>query len=218
MVLGDHELPVLHASHSLLFPGGRLPFVPRSHEQLEALIAAVDSDVAPVAALLAIRDTDSGDVRPDSLHDVGTTVRVVQFGRQRCCRRWIAELEAVDRVRVIAYPRLEPFMIARCIQLVDRPEDEAMLHALGSAITNIATQMNARFPDCMHTQRALARLREVRLPHEIGGAVSSLLLHVPIADLQRVLETEPLSARLEAVVGHLHAFQAHDLGRLVFMN
>ena len=217
MIVGDHELPVLHATHSLLFPGGRLPFIPTSHEQLEALIAAVDSDVAPLAALLAIRDTDSDDA-PDSLHDVGTAVRVVRFGRQRCCRRWIAELEAVDRVRVTSYPQLEPFMIARCIPLVDRPEDAAMLHALGSAITNIAMQMNERFPDCMHTQQAATRVREVRLPHEIGGAVASLLLHVPIADLQRVLETEPLSARLEAVVGHLHALQARDLGRAVFLN
>ena len=201
MLVGDHDLPVLHATHSLLLPGGRLPFMPRSQEQLDALIAAVDSDVSPVAALLAVRDGDA-------LHDVGTMVRVVRFGRQRCCGRWIAELDAIDRIRVTAYRQLEPFTIARCSPLVDRAEDAAVLHALAVAIADLAMLMNERFPECVHVQRVMGRLREARLPEQRGGAVAGLLLQAPIADLQEVLETEPLSARLEAVLGHLHAFLA----------
>lgn len=65
--------------------------------------------------------------------------------------------------------------------------------------------MNLLFPECQHNMRTQARLRAVRGPEELPAAVWDLLRGLSVAEQQRLLETEPLSARLEATLAALQA-------------
>jgi Lon protease-like protein len=152
------------------------------------------------------------DPDPGELYEVGTFATVEWVGRQPCCGQWAARIEGHRRVRAVEYLHTEPFLRARCVLLSEPPEDGFWLRALTAAIADLAERMNRRFPECVHTQRSLARIRQVHLPAEYCGAVGELLLHLPLEEQQRLLETEPLSARLEAVLGHLHAFVGHVAG------
>ena len=89
-----------------------------------------------------------------------------------------------------------------CPEHDDQP---SKVEALTSAINEVVLRANHLFPSCAHIHRAVTRLREGPLPTENTGAVCDLLFHLSVANRQRLLETEPLSARLAGTLDSLHS-------------
>ncbi|MGZ3442314.1 MAG: LON peptidase substrate-binding domain-containing protein [Polyangia bacterium] len=141
---------------------------------------------------------------PFAACSIGTVARILSFGRQPCCQRWVADLEGQARVRVDDWLGPEPFREARCTRLVNSVTDPS-LHGLASAIHAEARRLHDLFPDCVHARRAVERLTKRGGPGHLPGAIGDLLLHLSVPERQRLLELEPLGARLEATLASLHA-------------
>ncbi len=204
-ILKPDTLPVLSMVRTVLFPGMRCAIVLATDRARAALEATVSNNQPRAVAIFATRAGETINPEPRDLYEIGAAARVHRRVRLRCCGRWIAELEGIARVRSVDYVRAEPFREAQCEPIPDPSEESSLLVGLATAIRNAATEMHEALPRCEHVRRALAATHLVRGPQDFPGAVYELLLHLGVEDRQRLLETEPLSARLEATLREIHA-------------
>ncbi len=145
---------------------------------------------------------DSPDDGVAQLHSVGTLALVRRAGEGRCCGRLVADLEGIARVRVACFTRLEPYREASCA-LLSSASAEIDGHRLALQVRTVAGRIHGHFQRCVHVSEAAARLVESSTPEEVLGAVGGLLFHLQTFQRQQILELEPLSARLEAVLFEL---------------
>jgi Lon protease-like protein len=205
--LDEHVHPVLATRQLVLFPAMRCRVHIASDRARSAIEAALERNDRFIAVLTSFADSVA-EPAPSHLAAIGTVARVSNFDWTSCCRRWVVNVEGVARIRTTSWLRQEPFREARCVHLVDSVAD-ASLYGLVSAIHDIARRLYRSVPDCVHTGTAMERLAESASPTYLPGAVAGLLRNLPTRARQRLLETEPLSARLEATLAALHARLAH---------
>jgi ATP-dependent Lon protease len=146
--------------------------------------------------------------KPGALYLIGTLASVSKIGRAPCCGRRVAWLEGLRRVRSRA-----DVASSSCVEVVfdllpDPPEEAGRLCGLAAALRDTASRMRERFPGCVHTEEAMVQAHQARFPDQFPGVVSGLLMHVPVARQQEILETERLGARLEAALGEIHGYLA----------
>jgi hypothetical protein len=120
----------------------------------------------------------------------------------------VVHLEGLGRIRCHSLLHTEAAVEARFERLLDTPEDARTLVGLTSALKDAARRMSHCFPGCRHTREALSRASDVESPDQFPGAVSGLLRHLPVEAQQRLLESEPLTTRLEGALGEIHAYLA----------
>jgi Lon protease-like protein len=199
--LEERAYPVLATSQLVLFPAMRCTVGLANARALLAIEAALRSSGGLIAVLMSGADSRF-EPAAELLHAVGSVGRALSLGWRSCCGRWVVELEGVARVRRSVWLRHEPFREGRFAHL---PEpDDPSLPGLALAIHAVARSLRQSAPRCVHTRRAVERLAEVVAPAELPGAASELLFHLPARARQCLLETEPLSARLEMTVAALH--------------
>lgn len=203
-------VPALSLGRTVLFPGMRSGAVLQGARAWAALEAAVERTRALLAVFAARVGSRPGacspaDSQADPFFDLGTLARVTGVVQSSApCQHWIAEFEGLARVRCLSEVRREPFWEVRIATLRDPDEDPRKIRSVVEAIREAAQEANELFPCCWHTLRAMERLDEVRDPALIPGAVIDLLLALAPQERQRLLETEPLGARLEAVLFQIH--------------
>jgi ATP-dependent Lon protease len=193
-------LPAVSLLRTVFFPGMRCPVLLQGERACAALRAALEGTPGRAVAVFAAQPGAGPDAGPEQFCRIGTIARVNEPSRRPCCGRWTAVFEGLARVRSIAYVRAEPFREVRWELLEEAAEDTSLLHGMVAAIGEAARELNRIFPNCEHTLRAVARLRDLGSPDELPGAVIDLLQHLPTPERQRLLETDPLSARLEATI------------------
>ncbi len=194
------EAPVIVAGKLVLFPHMRCSVHLRTPHSESALRAAHAAG-RPVAVFA--NRFDSPDEGVGQIHAVGTLAVVRHVGRHPCCGRPAADLRGVARVRLSAWTRREPPREARCTVMPLATEVAIDAHRLALEIRNVAGRIDHRFQRCQHTREAASRLAESSGPEEVLGAVGGLLFHLQTFQRQQLLELEPLSARLEAVLFEL---------------
>ena len=202
-------LPVLGIAHAVLFPGMRCSVALVNARARAAVDEALESASAEFA-VVAARPGSFLDPDPHELFDVGTLAAIHAVVHRPCCGRLVADIETRERVRVVAWTRDVPFREASCEVLVDPDEDRVQLRQLAQAIVDATRQLHSLFPTCRHTLRSVAAARAAQGPEAFPGVVSELLQHIPLPELQALLERSPLSARLEATLAELRTRLAHS--------
>lgn len=203
-------VPTLSLGRTVLFPGMRSASVLQGARAWATLEASVERTRALLAVFAARVGSTPGacfpaDLQVDPFFDVGTLARVTGVVQSSApCQHWIAEFEGLARVRCLSEVRRDPFCEVRIAVLRDPNEDPRKIQSLVAAIREAAQEANELFPCCWHALRAMERLGEVRDPALIPGAVIDLLLALSSQERQRLLETEPLSTRLEAALFQIH--------------
>ena len=194
-------IPVLGAMGAVLFPGMRCGILLASGHAMAAVRAVLEG---PPKGRIAVFATRSSNPRArDDLYSVGTIAQIVSLTKRRCCGRWVANLRGAERARSLEYVRWEPFREAHVEQLVESADEPLVVEALASAVRRAVIQLHDRKPRCLHASRARAAVLASHKASELAGAVSDLLVHLPIEDHQRLLEAEPLAAQLGEVLAHV---------------
>jgi Lon protease-like protein len=167
----------------------------------------------PSTGQIAVFATRTSDPRErDDLYSIGTIAQIVSLTKRRCCGRWVANVRGVQRARSLECVRREPFREANVEPLAESVGQPLVVEALASAVRRAVTQLHARRPRCQHASRARAAMQASHPAPELAGAVVDLLMQLPIAEHQRLLEAEPLAAQLEEVLAHLHSLLARVEG------
>lgn len=201
--MGVAQVPVLTPGSLVLFPAMRCLVHLTSIEALAAVRAASEPIGGGWIAIFA--------ARPDIGHNrVGTLARVEEPSKVGCCDRWTVSVDGLQRVQARAFLPGGAFLQVRCEPLPEVPEDPLRFLCLADAITEAVRQMAGLFPRCRHTTTTLARVRDGVRPSDLPGVVQDLLLALPIDDRQALLETDPLSTRLDRTLGALHGLIAES--------
>ena len=194
------EAPVVVAGKLVLFPHMCCTVHLRTPESESAMRTA--HAVRRPVAVFANR-FDSPDEGVGQMHAIGTLALVRDIGRHPCCGRAAAELRGIARVRITAWTRYQPPRQASCSVMPLGADAEIDARRLALEIRNVAGRIRQQFQQCLHTREAAHRLAESNGPEEVLGAVGGLLFHLQTFQRQQILELEPLSARLEAVLFEL---------------
>ncbi len=195
-------LPVLTDMATVLFPGMRWSLPLRENHHCSTIRSAVASHDG-VLAVFTARAKKTASNRYN-LYEVGTLARVTNLVRCSCCGEATAQIVGLRRVRAISFADKDDFHLVGFTPIADHSEDPETIGALVSAVRDAATTMNRLFPRCRYTTRANEYGRMVNAPEDLLGAIIDLLFYLPVAERQRLLEMDPLSARLEWA---LHEFQ-----------
>ena len=202
-------VPVLSTAGTVVFPGMRCLVRLRTPRALAAVRRALASrDPAPIA-VFAVRERRSPEAA-DDLFDVGAAVRVLGGGALDDGGAWAAEIAAVGRVRAVTFVEFGDHLAAELEALDDPPESHAALGALSTALRDASLKMAQRFPACARTRRAVSRVLSTDDASGLAGAAAGLIAHLAVATRQQILQTAPLSARLEAILCEIHTHLAID--------
>lgn len=201
--LRSEIVPILESGQLVLFPGMHCTVQLGSPSSKAALRAARERPELTVAVFASRLDADRHG-GADHLHRVGTLARATDRGPCPRCGRHLAEIVGTARVRMDGWRQLEPFRAACCHVLDGSQAIDADVRRLAFLVSALTDRIHRLFPGCAHTRRASERLASTHSPDEIVGAVGGLLLHLPTVERQRLLELEPLGARLEEVLLALH--------------
>lgn len=199
-------IPVLGAMGAVLFPGMRCGILLASGPALAAVRAVLEG---PPKGGIAVFATRAANPRGrEDLYSVGTIAQIVGLTKRRCCGRWVVNLRGAGRARALEYVRWEPFREADVEPLVESAEEPLIVDALASAVRRAVTQLHDRKPRCLHAMRAHEAVLASSRASDLAGAVSDLLVHLPLQENQRLLEAEPLTAQLGEVLAHVRALLA----------
>lgn len=184
-------LPAMGLLHAVLFPGMHCSILVVNPRALAALRASMNAK-RPIA-VFAQRVGDLLDPEPSDLYQVGTAARVVDLAQGRGDGRWIAELYGLRRIRSLSYTARNPFRAVRYVSIAGRT---TCSRAAQQTAKEIADALMWATPHQVRRIRAL--VFAARRPDAVPGAASELFGSV--AEQQSLLETEPLTARLDAVL------------------
>lgn len=146
---GDREiLPTLTLYQSVLFPGMRCRVELATVRAYGAVVEATRSLGEKAVAVFAARGALPRDPGLDQLFEVGSVARVLSLQRLPCCHRFIAELEAVARIRSDAHLREQPFRLASVRRLPEPEQDRVLVESLTRAVQDGARRIASRSPHC----------------------------------------------------------------------
>ncbi len=198
---GDREiLPTLTLYQSVLFPGMRCRVELATVRAYGAVVEATRSLGEKAVAVFAARGALPRDPGLDQLFEVGSVARVLSLQRLPCCHRFIAELEAVARIRSDAHLREQPFRLASVRRLPEPEQDRVLVESLTRAVQDGARRIASRSPHCMNARRALWRLQQIADPIKIPGVAMDLFPDLSLPEQQRALELNSLVERLDFVL------------------
>lgn len=196
--------PVVCIPKMVLFPGTRLAFRSNEPRLFEAVEWAMN-ETGGYLAIFACRSTEYVCDMPGETYEVGTLARVLEFRDRTPCGCTIAEVKGLVRIKALEFLRHSPFPIA-VVQPIWVPyECPCELEPIAAAIRTAVASIRERYPSNEHIQMVTQHLTENDGPMAITGVVSDLLFQLGVDELQSLLEIQPLSAQMTAILARLDA-------------
>jgi Lon protease-like protein len=197
-------LPTLTLLRGVLFPGARCCVQLETLEAYGAVVEATRSWGQKAIAVLAARAGHIGGSVVVAPFQVGAAAEVLTLQKHPGCQRWVAELRALERLRICEHLRRHPFRIARIERMTDPAEDPYLLRGLVEALRDAGRRLAALPLACVDAERASSLLAGTTDPVEALGHAMDMLPELSVDEQQATLELPLLSARLAFAVSRLH--------------
>jgi ATP-dependent Lon protease len=204
------SLPVLPLRNTVVFPLAVVPLAvgrPRSVKLVNDVMRA-----NRFVALIAQKNDAGDEADPDDLHTVGTFGMIHQLTRAADGTLRIV-VQGLERIRVVDYARVEPYLIARVTPAPDQDVQGTEVDALRRAAVDLFKRVVGLAGD---------------LPDEVAVAAENLTDSRQVAYLiaavtpfepavrQEILEIDPVDAKLRRLVDLLQRELAvRELGRKI---
>ncbi|MEI7732020.1 MAG: endopeptidase La [Verrucomicrobiota bacterium] len=198
---GPDILPVLGLSDIVFFPGMVAPLLVEFGPSVKLIDDVVGGN--RLLALVFQRKPEAENPTPAELHGVGCVGRVLKMLKfpDNTVRVLV---EGVRRVRLVAYPGLEPYLRAEVETIKEVVEESVELEA-------IARNAQGKFQDILKQSPALGeQVKVAALNASDPGNLSDLIapnLNLSLAERQNLLETANVKDRLN----HLLPFLQREL-------
>ncbi|MGA3262616.1 MAG: endopeptidase La [Terracidiphilus sp.] len=192
------RIPVLPVRDTVLFPHAVLPLTVGRESSIQLIESLGEERAIVVTAQL---DPRLDSPKPADLHAVGTLATVHKVVRMPNQSRFVFT-EGVERVRLVGYSQIEPFMVAEVEAL---EEAEA---ASTPGIEALARNVIGQFQQIVSESQTLSdELRTIAAnieePNRLVDFVASSLPFLTTDDKQLLLETASIVDRLELLNKHL---------------
>jgi ATP-dependent Lon protease len=192
------ELPVLPVRDTVLFPHAVLPLTVGRESSVQ-LINSLGEDKTIV--VVAQREARIDSPQPVDLYPIGTLATVHKVVRMPNQSLFVFA-EGLERVNVVEYTQLAPFMRARVATVAEVPvEQNSEIEALQRNILNLFQQIVAGSPTLSDELSTVAM--NIEEPGRLVDFVASSLPSLSTRDKQDVLETYDVRLRLDKINQHL---------------
>jgi ATP-dependent Lon protease len=197
-------LPVLPLKNTVLFPGLFLPLAVGRPNSVAAIEAALAGEEKTLVLVAQRTDADEPAV-PDGLFPVGTRAVIKRMNRGEEALEVL--VQGLERVRLVAFDQVEPFLKAR-VEVLPLPEDDGTeVEALQRAVLEQATKaIELAQPQQQGAVNVQQMLAGAGNPLRLAYLLSSML-GLDVEKEQAVLEAP---TRLEAV-RLVHEYLGHEV-------
>ena len=190
-------LPVLPLRNIVVFPGMIVPLFVGREKSIRALEEVMADDKEML--LVSQRDGDQDEPTTDELYEIGTMGSILQMLKLPDGTVKVL-VEGTRRARIIDYLDNENFFEAGALPLDEEVEDGEELQALARSVVSQFegyVKLNRKIPP--EVQSNVSQLSDpVKLADTIAGH-----LNITMEEKQKLLELLSVSARLEAILGHM---------------
>ena len=194
------ELPLLPLRGVVLYPMMYLPLTvgqPRSLRLIEDLIAHKQRKFA----LAASRDPDIEEPGPEHIYPIGTVAHIHRLVRVPDGTIRLI-IHGSGRIHIDEFTAAEPYLRAKVSPHPDADLDSVAEQALASAAQDLFAQLvslSPQIPDEMESA-----VRNVKNSRQLAYLIASSA-SLKLEDAQKILETDPLEEKLQALNGMLKA-------------
>jgi ATP-dependent Lon protease len=192
------EVPVLAVRDTVLFPHAVLPLTIGRESSIEMIRSLGDDKII---AVVAQRDSQTDDPKPEDLYEVGTLALVHKIIPMPNKSLFIFA-EGLRRIRLTRYTQLSPFLKAETetleeIEAEKTPENETLERSIVSTFQQIV----AASPNLSDELQAI--ILTVEGPGRIADFAVSSLGFLNTAQRQELLEMLDIAQRMDMVNHHL---------------
>ncbi|MDP8903806.1 MAG: endopeptidase La [Chloroflexota bacterium] len=203
-------LPILPLRETVVFPDSVAPLVVGQERSLRLVDDALRGK--RLLGLVSSRESDVETPEPDQLYRVGTVANIIHFVRAADGGVRMV-VQGVERIRLVDFAASEPYLLAR----VEPHPDQIIPAVEAAALRRAMIDLLQRLVPMVDTlPRELPQIAEsIDSPRQLGYLIASAL-PLSVEDRQRILEQDPLDAKLRSVVEHLqHELTVRELGRTI---
>jgi len=192
------RIPVLPVRDTVLFPHAVLPLTVGRESSIQLIESLGEERTIVVAAQL---DPRLDSPKPADMHTVGTLATVHKVVRMPNQSRFVFT-EGVERVRLLGYSQVDPFMVAE-VETLEEVElaSTSGVEALVRNVIGQFQQIVAESPTLSDELRTIAA--NIEEPSRLVDFVASSLPFLTTDDKQMLLETPGVVGRLELLNKHL---------------
>lgn len=183
-------LPVVPIRDGIVFPGTEMILTFGRARSVSAIEAAQTSGKRII--LVMQRNAGLNDPTPSDLYQVGTVGEIVQMMRNE--GEINALVRGVSKVEITSYEAVEPFFVARAIEVPDVVEDDDETKALFNHLTNGLRQAvkYGKTMDFLTFMNIMSGVSPQTLSYQLAGA-----LDMKPSERQELLEMHSVKARFE---------------------
>src|SRR3989344_2026806 len=183
-------LPVVPIRDGIVFPGREMILTFGRARSVSAIEAAQTSGKRII--LVMQRNASLNDPTPSDLYQVGTVGEIVQMMRNE--GEINALVRGVSKVEITSYEAVEPFFVARAIDVPDVVEDDDETRALFNHLTNGLRQAVkfGKTMDFLTFMNIMSGVSPQTLSYQLAGA-----LDMKPSERQELLELHSVKARFE---------------------
>ncbi|MBI5619357.1 endopeptidase La [Candidatus Gottesmanbacteria bacterium] len=192
----DQILPVVPIRDGIVFPGTEMILTFGRQRSVSAIEAAQSSGKKVV--LVMQKNSNINDPTPGDLYQVGTVGEIIQMMKNE------GEINALVRglakVEISSYEAVEPFFVARVLEIGDVVEEGDEVRALFNHLTSELRRAVklGKTMDFLTFMNIMSGVTPLVLSHQVGS-----VLDIKPSERQELLELASVKARLEKEVGHL---------------
>lgn len=187
----SHQLlPVVPIRDGIVFPGTEMILTFGRARSVSAIEAAQTSGKRII--LVMQRNANINDPTPSDLHQIGTIGEIVQMMKNE--GEINALVRGVSKVEITSYEAVEPFFVARAIEVPDVVEEDDESKALFNHLTNGLRQAvkHGKTMDFLTFMNIMSGVSPQTLSYQLAGA-----LDMKPSERQELLEMQSVKARFE---------------------
>ncbi len=192
----ESVLPVVPIRDGIVFPGTEMILTFGRQRSVSAIEAAQSSGKRVM--LVMQRNPNVNDPTPSDLYKVATIGEIVQMMKNE--GEINALVRGISRVEILSYEAVEPFFVARAIELPDVVEEDDETKALFNHLTNelrVAVKYGKTM-DFLTFMNIMSGVSAQTLSHQVAG-----ILDIKPNERQELLEIASVKGRLEKEITYL---------------
>ncbi len=192
----EHVLPVVPIRDGIVFPGTEMILTFGRARSVAAIEAA--QSVGKRVVLVMQKNPAINDPTPSDLYTVGSIGEIVQMMKNE--GEINALVRGVSKVEILSYESVEPYFVARVLELRDQVEEGDEVKALFNFLSNELRRAVklGKTMDFLTFMNIMSGISPQALSYQVAG-----VLDVKPDERQSLLETPSVKLRLEKEVGHL---------------
>jgi len=193
----NQMLPVVPIRDGIVFPGTEMILTFGRQRSVAAIEAAQNAGNKRVVLVMQ-RNPNINDPTPSDLYNIGTVGEIVQMMRNE--GEINALVRGVAKVELTSYEAVEPFFVARVVDLADVVEDDEETKALFNHLTSELRQAVkfGKTMDFLTFMNIMSGVSPQTLSYQLAG-----VLDTKPSERQELLELNSVKARFEKEAAYL---------------